>query len=94
MMNNTANSPNDENILRREGVILDGAKVKFGNNVFIAPNCAFYTARHPLDVAKRNMGLEYAKPVIVGDNVWIGGNVVVVERIENGTLWIRYKTKY
>ena len=37
-------------------VILDGAKVKFGNNVFIAPNCSFYTAGHPLDVERRNKG--------------------------------------
>ncbi len=59
-------------------VILDGAKVKFGDNVFIAPHCGFYTAGHPFDVEQRNAGLEYARPITVGDNVWIGGNVVVV----------------
>ncbi len=52
-------------------IILDGNKVKFGDNVFIAPNCAFYTAGHPLDYETRNKGLEYAKPIDVGKNVWI-----------------------
>lgn len=59
-------------------IILDGNKVKFGDNVYIAPNCSFYTAGHPLDYETRNMGLEYAKPIKVGNNVWIGGNVIVL----------------
>jgi len=59
-------------------VILDCAKVKFGDNVFIGPNCGFYTAEHPLDAETRNKGLEYAKPITVGNNVWIGGGVNVL----------------
>ena len=59
-------------------VILDCAKVEFGNNVFIGPNCGFYTAEHPLDVEKRIKGLEFAKPINIGNNVWFGGNVVVL----------------
>lgn len=59
-------------------VILDCAKVEFGDNVFIGPNCSFYTAGHPLDAKQRNEGLEYAHPIKVGDNVWLGGNVVVL----------------
>ena len=51
-------------------VILDEAKVTFGDNVFIAPSCGFYTAGHPLDVEQRNRGLEYARPIRVGNNVW------------------------
>ncbi len=65
-------------------VILDANKVKFGDNVFIAPNCGFYTAGHPLDSETRNKGLEYAKPIKVGNNVWIGGNVVVVPGVTIG----------
>lgn len=65
-------------------IILDGNKVTFGDNVFIAPNCAFYTAGHPLDPEQRNKGLEYAKPIEVGDNVWIGGNVVVLPGVKIG----------
>ena len=65
-------------------VILDGAKVEFGDNVFIAPNCGFYTAGHPLDYETRNKGLEYAKPIKVGNNVWIGGNVIVLPGVTIG----------
>lgn len=65
-------------------VILDGGKVTFGDNVFIAPNCGFYTAGHPLDVEQRNMGLEYAYPIKVGNNVWIGGNVSVMPGVTIG----------
>ena len=65
-------------------VILDGNKVKFGDNVFIAPNCGFYTAGHPLDAETRNKGLEYAKPIEVGNDVWIGGNVIVMPGVKIG----------
>ncbi|WP_027381663.1 sugar O-acetyltransferase [Chryseobacterium daeguense] len=65
-------------------VVLDCAKVIFGDNVFIGPNCSFYTAGHPLDVKQRNEGLEYAHPVKVGDNVWFGGNVVVLPGVTIG----------
>lgn len=64
--------------------ILDEAKVTFGDNVFIAPNCGFYTAGHPLDVSERNKGLEYAKEIKVGNNVWIGANVVVLPGVTIG----------
>ena len=40
-------------------IILDGNKVEFGDNVFIAPNCAFYTAGHPLDVKRRKLAIMY-----------------------------------
>ncbi len=66
-------------------VILDGAKVTFGNNVFIAPQCGFYTAGHPLDFETRNTGFEYALPITVGDNVWIGGMVSVMPGVKIGS---------
>lgn len=65
-------------------VILDTATVKFGDNVFIGPNCGFYTAGHPVDVKQRNSGLEYAKPITVGNNVWFGGNVIVLPGVTIG----------
>lgn len=65
-------------------VVLDGAKVSFGDNVFIAPNCVFSTAGHPLDVEQRNAGLEIALPITVGDNVWIGANVTVLPGVTIG----------
>ena len=66
-------------------VILDGAKVTFGDNVFIAPNCGFYTAGHPIDADRRNQGLEYAYPITVGDNVWIGAGVHVMPGVKIGS---------
>ena len=65
-------------------VILDANKVEFGDNVFIGPNCGFYTSGHPLDYQTRNKGLEYAKPIKVGSNVWIGGNVCVMPGVTIG----------
>lgn len=65
-------------------VILDGAKVTFGDNVFVAPDCGFYTAGHPLDADRRNKGLEYAKPITVGNNVWFGGGVKVMPGVTIG----------
>lgn len=65
-------------------VILDGAPVTFGDNVFIAPSCGFYTAGHPLDAERRNRGLEFAYPITVGSNVWIGGGVQVTPGVNIG----------
>lgn len=70
--------------LNHNCIILDGAKVTFGHDIFIAPNCAFYTAGHPFDVKQRNEGLEYAHPIHIGNNVWIGGNVTVLPGVTIG----------
>ena len=65
-------------------VILDCAKVVFGDNVFIAPNCCFSTAGHPIDAEQRNQGLEYAYPITVGNDVWFGAGVVVLPGVTIG----------
>lgn len=65
-------------------VILDANKVTFGENVFVGPNCGFYTSSHPIDYISRNEGLEYAKPISIGSNVWIGGNVCVLPGVTVG----------
>ena len=57
--------------------IPDEAKVTIGDNVFIAPRVSIYTATHPIDPVIRNMELEVAKAVTIGNDVWIGGNVVI-----------------
>ena len=64
--------------------MLDCAKITFGDNVFIAPNCGFYTAGHPLDAEIRNNGLEFAKPIKLGNNIWIGGGVTVLPGVTIG----------
>lgn len=58
--------------------ILDEAEVRIGNNAFLGPNVSIYTACHPLDPRKRNEFIEWAEPVTIGDNVWIGGNVTIL----------------
>ena len=65
-------------------VILDGAKVSIGANAFIAPNVGIYTAGHPLDAEQRNRGLEYARPVTIGNNVWIGAGVCILPGVTIG----------
>ena len=64
--------------------ILDGAKVEFGDNVFIAPNCVFSTAGHAKDAEQRGKGLEIALPIKVGNNVWFGANVSVLPGVTIG----------
>lgn len=58
-------------------IILDVCKVKIGNNVLFGPRVSIYAAAHPIDAETRNTGLEYGKPVTIGDNVWVGGNTVI-----------------
>lgn len=65
-------------------VLLDCAKIEFGDNVFVGPNCGFYTVGHPLDFENRNKGLRSAKSIKVGNNVWIGGNVVLLPGVTIG----------
>lgn len=58
-------------------VILDVGKVKIGNNVMFAPNVSIYTAGHPIHPESRNSGYEYGISITIGDNVWVGGSVVI-----------------
>ena len=62
-------------------IILDAAKVIIGNNVFIGPNCSICTSGHPIDYIQRNKGLEFAQPIIIEDNVWIGANVTILPNV-------------
>lgn len=62
-------------------IILDCAKVTFGDNVLVGPNCGFYTPEHPFNIPQRIQGLEYARPITVGNNVWIGGSVTVLSGV-------------
>ena len=66
-------------------VILDTAKVTFGDYVYIGPNCGFYAAGHPIDAERRNKGLAYAYEITVGDNVWFGGGVQVMPGVTIGS---------
>ncbi|WP_136481605.1 sugar O-acetyltransferase [Cognatitamlana onchidii] len=64
--------------------VLDVATVTLGDNVMIGPYVQIYTATHPLEHELRNSGLEYAKAINIGDNVWIGGNSTICPGVTIG----------
>ena len=66
-------------------MIIDVAKVTIGENCMMAPNVAIYTAGHPIHPAARNSAYEYGIEVPIGDNVWLGGNTVVVPGVHIGS---------
>lgn len=79
------------NIITGEGVffnfncvVLDVMEVNIGSKTMFGPNVQIYTATHPLDYKIRNTGLEYAKPITIGENVWVGGSVVICPGITIG----------
>lgn len=63
---------------------LDVSTIEIGDNCMFAPNVQLYTATHPLHPVKRNSGLEYAKPIKIGNNVWLGGGVIVTPGVTPG----------
>ena len=65
--------------------IIDVAKVKIGDNCQMAPNVAVYTAGHPIHPVSRNSLYEYGISVTIGDNVWIGGNTVIMPGVHIGS---------
>lgn len=64
--------------------ILDEAEVRIGDNCFIGPNVSIYTACHPIEPEKRNQLLEWAEPVAIGNNVWIGGSTTILPGVTIG----------
>jgi maltose O-acetyltransferase len=65
-------------------IFLDICPITIGDNCMFGPNAQLYTATHPLNPVKRNSGLEYGKPITLGDNVWLGGNVVITPGVTLG----------
>ena len=64
--------------------ILDCAPVRIGDNVFVAPNVVLSTAGHPVEVEPRVAGWEFARPITIGDNVWLGAGVIVLPGVTIG----------
>jgi len=58
--------------------VLDEARVTIGDDCFIGPNVSIYTACHSTDPVERNTRQEWARPVTIGNNVWIGGSVTIL----------------
>lgn len=65
-------------------VMLDNGGITIGDDVMLAPNVSLYTVGHPLDVELRNEGWEQAKSITIGNNVWIGGSVVILPGVTIG----------
>ena len=66
-------------------VMLDVGKITIGNDVLFGPNVSIYTAGHPIHPESRKSGYEYGIPVTIGDNVWIGGNCVILPGVKIGS---------
>ncbi len=66
-------------------VILDVAEVAIGSNVLLAPAVQIYTATHPVEAETRRQWLEYAKPITIGDDVWIGGGAIICPGVTIGS---------
>lgn len=64
--------------------VLDEARVTIGDDCFIGPNVSIYTACHSTDPVERNTRVEWAEPVTIGDNVWIGGSVTILPGVTIG----------
>ena len=64
--------------------LLDVCPIRFGNNCMLAPNVQLYTATHPLDPLERNSGVEFGKPITIGNNVWIGGGAIILPGVTLG----------
>ena len=64
--------------------ILDEAPVTIGDDCFIGPNVSIYTACHSTDPIERNTRREWAEPVKIGDNVWVGGSVTILPGVTIG----------
>ena len=64
--------------------VLDEARVTIGDDCFIGPNVSIYTACHSTDPVERNTRQEWAKPVTIGNNVWIGGSVTILPGVTIG----------
>ena len=64
--------------------VLDEAPVTIGDDCFIGPNVSIYTACHSTDPVERNTRQEWAEPVTIGNNVWIGGSVTILPGVTIG----------
>ncbi|MBC7421851.1 MAG: sugar O-acetyltransferase [Ferruginibacter sp.] len=66
-------------------VFLDCNFITCGDNVFLGPNVQLYAAHHPVIAAERIKGPELASPIIIGDNVWIGGGAIICAGVTIGS---------
>jgi len=65
--------------------ILDVTYVTIGNRSMFGPQVQLYTATHPLDAQERASGLEFARPIVIGDDVWVGGGAIICPGVTIGS---------
>jgi maltose O-acetyltransferase len=65
-------------------VVLDVTSIKIGSRTMFGPNVQIYTATHPTNFKERATGLEYAKPITIGEDVWIGGSTIICPGVTLG----------
>jgi maltose O-acetyltransferase len=65
-------------------VVLDVTYVRIGSRTLFAPNVQIYTATHPVNHVERSSGLEFAKPIAIGEDCWIGGSAVICPGVTIG----------
>lgn len=58
-------------------VVLDVTYVRIGSRTLFGPNVQIYTATHPVDPVTRASGVEFAKPITIGEDVWVGGSAII-----------------
>jgi len=74
----------DRTFLNYDCVMLDVAAVTIGADCQIATRVQFLTATHPVDPEPRRIGWESGAPIVLGDNVWLGGGVIVCPGVTIG----------
>lgn len=74
-----------DTFINHNAYLMDGGGITIGHHCFIGPNCGMYTAVHPLLAKERNMGLEKALPITIGDNCWIGADVTILPGVTIGS---------
>jgi maltose O-acetyltransferase len=77
-------SVGERSFINFDCVLLDCQRITIGNEVQIAPGVHLYTATHPLDAGQRRAGLEFARPITIGDGVWLGGGVRICPGVTIG----------
>jgi maltose O-acetyltransferase len=65
-------------------VVLDVAQVSIGSRTLFGPSVQIYTATHPMDHKERASGLEYAKQIVIGEDVWVGGSAIICPGVTIG----------
>lgn len=71
--------------INRNAYLMDGGTITIGKHCFIGPNCGLYTANHAFDPLERQTGLEIALPIVLEDDVWLGGDVTITPGVTIGS---------